>query len=266
MRIFGIYPISQKHDWQWMAELPHTLTLKAGNQDRLVAAGEDEANELLNVLLEELSQRASKNEGDGTAPAVPNPNAPPPLPHLVVIVHDYVEVRKHPALTHAFKLGEQLGVSVIYMVAQQQAIPSECRGVVRLSDEGLVNYAAAGFAGETFDEVYADTMELDMARKVALALLPLHVVQEGEDAVDLPTNVRLLDLLELPFADQLDVEKWWSQPRFGRLRVPIGMGIDGPRWIDLNDAAHGPHGIIAGTTGAGKSELLQSLIVGLAIT
>ena len=77
-----------------------------------------------------------------------------------------------------------------------------------------MTYAAAGFAGETFDEVYADTMELDMARKVALALLPLHVVQEGEDAVDLPTNVRLLDLLELPFADQFDVEKWWSAAAF----------------------------------------------------
>ena len=267
VRIFGIYPVSQKHDWQWMAELPHTMALKAGQQDRLVAAGEDEANQLLNVLLEELSLRASKNEGDSTtAPVVPNANQPTPLPHLVVIVHDYVEVRKHPALTHAFKLGEQLGVSVIYMVAQQQAIPSECRGVVRLSDEGLVTYAAAGFAGETFDEVYADRMELDIARKVAHAFLPLHVVQEGEDAVDLPTNVRFLDLVELPYADQLDVEKWWSAPRFGRLRVPIGMGVDGPVWIDLNDAAHGPHGIIAGTTGAGKSELLQSLIVGLAIT
>lgn len=268
VRIFGIYPISQQHDWQWMAELPHTMPLKAGKQERLVAAGEDEANQLLNILLEELSQRASRNEGDGatTSVSAPAQNQPPPLPHLVVIVHDYVEVRKHPALTHAFKLGEQLGVSVIYMVAQQQAIPSECRGVVRLSDEGLVTYAVAGFAGETFDEVYADKMELEMARKVAHALLPLHVVQEGEDAVDLPTNVRLLDLVELPYADQLDVEKWWSSPRFGRLRVPIGMGMDGPVWLDLNDAAHGPHGIIAGTTGAGKSELLQSLIVGLAIT
>ena len=44
------------------------------------------------------------------------------------------------------------------------------------------------------------------------------------------------------------------------------MGLNGPVWLDLNDNAHGPHGIIAGTTGAGKSELLQSLIVGLAIT
>src|SRR5712692_6364197 len=267
VRIFGIYPISQQHDWEWMAELPHTMALKAGKQDRLVAAGEDEANTLLNVLLEELSQRASKNEGDGATPAVPAAEQQPaPLPHLVVIVHDYVEVRKHPALTHAFKMGEQLGVSVIYMVAQQQAIPSECGAVVRLSDDGLLNYAAAGFAGETFEEVYADTVELNIAQKVAHAFLPLHVVQGGEDAIDLPTNVRFLDLVGLPYADQLDVEKWWSTPRFGRLRVPIGMGAEGPLWIDLNEAAHGPHGIIAGTTGAGKSELLCSLIVGLAIT
>jgi len=48
--------------------------------------------------------------------------------------------------------------------------------------------------------------------------------------------------------------------------VFTGQGINGTIWIDLNESAHGPHGMIAGTTGAGKSELLQSLIVGLAIT
>ncbi len=269
VRIFGIYPVSQQHDWQWMAELPHTMPLKAGQQERLVAAGEEEANSLLNVLLEELSQRASKNEGDGTTAPASSSDQASPLPHLVVLVHDYVEVRKHPALTHAFKLGERLGVTVIYMVAQQQAIPGECRGVVRLSDEGQVSYAEIGFGGETFDEVYADIVELEMAQRVAHALLPLHVVQEGDDAVDLPTNVRLLDLLGLSGADQFDAERWWcdgSAPRFGSLRVPIGVGLNGTIWLDLNENVHGPHGIIAGTTGAGKSELLQSIIVGLATT
>ncbi|MHB8598009.1 MAG: FtsK/SpoIIIE domain-containing protein [Ktedonobacteraceae bacterium] len=289
VRIFGVYPASQQNDWNWLANLPHTMPLKAGKQElpmqpgnslgdcsdeaivssstqpgwkeeRLVAVGEDEANILLNVLLEELSQRASKNtesgEKDGDVIS---------LPHFVVVIHDYVDVRKHPALTHAFKLGKELGVTVIYMVAQEQAIPSECRGVIRLSDEGNVTYAAAGFAGETFDEVTADKVELELARRIALALAPLHVAQD-EDDVDLTTNVRLLDLLDIPYADQYDPEKWWKEPRFGRLRVPIGEGLDGTVWIDLNDAAHGPHGIIAGTTGAGKSELLQSLIVGLAVT
>ncbi len=260
VRIFGVYPASQQGDWNWLEKLPHTMPLKSGKQERLVAVGEDEANQLLNILLEELSQRASKHTEAGE-----KDDDEIALPHFVVVIHDYVDVRKHPALTHAFKLGEKLGVSVIYMVAQEQAIPSECRGVIRLSDEGYVMYAAAGFAGETFDEVSPDTIELEMTQRIALALSPLHVAQ-AEDDVDLTTNVRLLDLLDIPYADQYDPEKWWSEPRFGRLRVPIGEGLDGTVWIDLNDAAHGPHGIIAGTTGAGKSELLQSLIVGLAVT
>jgi S-DNA-T family DNA segregation ATPase FtsK/SpoIIIE len=265
VRIFGIYPVSQQHDWDWMAELPHTLPLKAGEQKRLVAAGEEEANALLNILLEELSQRASKHEGEGASTSEPAS----PLPHLLVLVHDYVEVRKHPALTHAFKLGEQLGVSVIYMVAQQQAIPGECRGIVHLSDEGQISYAEIGFAGEAFDEVNADIVELAMARRIAHTLLPLHVVQEDDDALDLSANVRLLDLIGLPGADQFDAESWWSEgsmPRFGSLRIPIGVGLNGTVWLDLNENVHGPHGIIAGTTGAGKSELLQSIIVGLAVT
>jgi len=271
VRIFGIYPISQRQDWDWLAELPHTMPLRANKNQpqRLVAAGEEEANALLNFLLEELSQRASKDEEDGTPQQPSKGEQASPLPHLVIIIHNYVEVQNHPALTHAFKLGKQLGVSVIYMVAQQQAIPSECRAVVRLSDERLVSYAAAGYAGETFDEVYADIVELDMAQKVACALLPIHVTQEGENEVNLPTNVRLLDLIDLPFADQFDPTRWWgngSQPRFGRLRIPIGEGLNGTVWLDLSENVHGPHGIIAGTTGAGKSELLQSIIVGLAVT
>lgn len=258
VRILGIYPASQRQDWDWLQMVPHTAPIKGCKLPRLTGVGQDEAVMLLNFLLEELSLRATRRAETPEAPA---------LPHLVVLVHDYVEVRKHPALVNAFKLGEQLGVSIIYLGAQEQAIPSECRGILRLSDEGKADYAAIGVGGEHLADIAADLLHLEQTITIAKLLSNIHIISEEEEqAADLPTNVRFLDLIDLPFADQLDVEQWWSHPRFGRLRVPLGVGTNGIVWLDLNDAAHGPHGIIAGTTGAGKSELLQSIIVGLALT
>ena len=70
VRILGLFPTSQQQDWAWLKELPHTLPLKQSKQDkleRLFAAGQEEAELLLNVLLEELSQRATRGEGETPA-------------------------------------------------------------------------------------------------------------------------------------------------------------------------------------------------------
>jgi type VII secretion EssC-like protein len=264
VRILGIYPASQRQDWEWLRELPHTMPMRGCKSDRLTATGEDEANELLHFLLEELSQRASKiSETPSAGNAVDRTIT---LPHIVVIVHDYVEVRKHPALTHAFKLGEQLGVSVIYLVAQHQAIPGDCRGVVQLEDDGQLTYAATGSDAEKLENITADALDLEQAMRIARSLGRIQIIHDDDDTSAMPTDVRFLDLIDLAYADQFEPENWWTQPRFGMLRVPIGIGQNGIVWIDLNEHMHGPHGIIAGTTGSGKSELLQSLIVGLTMT
>src|SRR5207302_7659829 len=138
-------------------------------------------NQVLNILLEELGRRASKLEEESASERKRSESksaaAGIALPHLVVIVHDYVEVRQHPTLANAFKLGEQLGVSVIYLVAEEQAIPSECRAVVRLSTEEHVDtdaqqrktsltYAAAGFAGALLEDVRADFVDLATAQRL----------------------------------------------------------------------------------------------------
>src|SRR5204862_3540221 len=63
---------------------------------------------------------------------------------------------------------------------------------------------------------------------------------------------------------------WAPRPHRDRLRVTIGAGPDGqPVELDLKESAQdgmGPHGLLIGATGSGKSELLRTMVLGLAAT
>ncbi|MFE5039115.1 type VII secretion protein EccCb [Streptomyces sp. NPDC056683] len=85
------------------------------------------------------------------------------------------------------------------------------------------------------------------------------------------TDVPFTELFGIGDAERFDVTRAWSQrPPQERLRVPIGVSEDGqPVMLDIKEAAHGgmgPHGLCVGATGSGKSELLRTLILGLAVT
>ena len=77
----------------------------------------------------------------------------------------------------------------------------------------------------------------------------------------LPARVSLVDVLDLTTMNEADVERSWSHADEG-IRAVIGTGLDGPVSIDLGED---PHALMGGTTGSGKSELLQTMIASLAL-
>ncbi|MFJ9411045.1 type VII secretion protein EccCb [Streptomyces sp. NPDC101393] len=84
-------------------------------------------------------------------------------------------------------------------------------------------------------------------------------------------ELRFTDLLEIGDAASVDVARTWRRRTPAeRLRVPIGVDGDGrPVLLDLKEASQqgmGPHGLCVGATGSGKSELLRTLVLGLAVT
>ncbi len=107
----------------------------------------------------------------------------------------------------------------------------------------------------------ADGLDLALARDLALALAPVRdagAVRAG----GVPERARLLDLLGVEEVGEAWVaERWRGSPTGGAV---LGAAAKGSFSVDLR--TDGPHGLVAGTTGSGKSELLQSLIASLAVS
>ncbi|MFC4034379.1 type VII secretion protein EccCa [Streptomyces polygonati] len=91
------------------------------------------------------------------------------------------------------------------------------------------------------------------------------------DAEPLSTDVQLTTLLGIPDLYRHDPAALWRRATgSARLRVPIAVGADGRAVeLDIKESAQGgmgPHGMLIGATGSGKSELLRTLVLGLALT
>lgn len=153
-------------------------------------------------------------------------------------------------------------VKWIYLLQKGQPIPGGCR--VLLKKKGayctLESHQAEGITKQTllYDDIPDETAK-SFAKKLC------EVDFQEEKSREIPKKVTLFELL---MEKQVDVEavrkRWGQNSAVHTLEVPVGMG-EGGKIIRLNahEQGHGPHGLIAGTTGSGKSELLQTFILTL---
>lgn len=135
-----------------------------------------------------------------------------------------------------------------------QQLPEECVTVV---SEGLhgrlrVKEGAADPVEATPDAVSQEWYDI-----VPRGLYPLRDISRSSDGAEIPASSRLLEMLGLPEPEGDEIAARWSHT--GRTtRLVIGESFDGPFVVDL--VSDGPHGLVAGTTGSGKSELLQTIV------
>ncbi|TPW72261.1 FtsK/SpoIIIE domain-containing protein [Schumannella sp. 10F1B-5-1] len=133
--------------------------------------------------------------------------------------------------------------------------------------------------GDTIENVLVDFVEPDRALDYARRLAP--VIDAGAlvaDASDLPRSISLITLLghELVETSEAVIDRWRQnesmhdrtpgiQPKrrkAGKLRAIVGSaGVDA---MHLDLRTQGPHALVGGTTGAGKSEFLQGWVLGMA--
>ncbi|MER6378933.1 type VII secretion protein EccCa [Streptomyces sp. NPDC001127] len=252
-----ILAVAAGHDtlrqWEWAKWLPHSQAAGAVDGAGVRRLISSDARDLEGLLADRLSGRPRFH-----------PSAAPLMeePHIVVVL-DGVSLPPDSVLANLEGLQ---GVTVIEVVpGELTAARGDLAVVVRLGSLSLESASGEVYEGTP------DTLSYESAEALARQLAPLRLVSGGDDSEPLLANLEFTELLNLGDAASVDPQRTW-RPRglAERLRVPIGVGMDGrPVMLDLKEAAQegmGPHGLCVGATGSGKSELLRTLVLGLAVT
>jgi DNA segregation ATPase FtsK/SpoIIIE, S-DNA-T family len=157
--------------------------------------------------------------------------------------------------------GEQ--VSGIVIASSAERLPASCTTVIQMFDGTAEVTLRRPQQGELIDPLLATGVSITTARSCALALARFEDADLELEGGTLPIQVALLDLINMSDPNPVTIgERWRAAAAVGDFTATFALDQDGPFAIDL--VRDGPHGLIAGTTGAGKSELLRSLVAALA--
>ncbi len=258
LRIAACVSDERKADWAWIKWLPHAQ--HPGERDgagpvRLIAA---DAVELERLIGDNLADRPRFDPS-----AVPSREEP-----FVVIVVDGGQVPVGSRFTGG-------GYRNAVVIDVFDPLPPEHEPYtlsLRVTPDLLEVISEDHSGRETVSPLgRPDALTPQRAASLARMLAPYRVSVATEITEPLTTDFELTSLLGIPDLHEHDVEAFWSQLRSeNRLRVPIGVAADGtPLELDLKESAlggMGPHGMLIGATGSGKSELLRTLVLALALT
>lgn len=243
-------------EWSWASWLPHTRVIPLDSSfARSVAVDEDDSRALLTrieSIMDERSRRLQAKIGMESASDI--------LPRLLVVIPDG-SVVSEASLTQILTNGDRLGVSAIVGAESRERMIGEVRQIADLAAGELLEAKS----GKSAEGISFEGLSRAQAENASRLLAPLRDVTQRSAAGEIPESVLLLDLLDLVGCDAAEITARWDATRGSKkLGADIGLSSAGVYNLDLR--VHGPHGLVAGTTGAGKSELLQSIVAALAAT
>jgi len=231
-------------DWDWVKWLPHVVIDGAGRRRLAASAGEGGP---VTAALPSLPAGAHLRRGPH---------------HLVIIDGNPLDGAEAAVVRSALQEGEGRRLCAIALAARRDRLPSLCTVIFEVPGTGPGRLFRPD--GDGAGEVEPWYTAAVAARRVARALARLEDPELDHAAAHLPDSVRLLDLLGWDEPAPAAIAARWDGAGHHFPPVVLGMTEDGPIEIDL--VADGPHGLLAGTTGSGKSELLRALVSSLAAT
>ncbi|MGC3995887.1 MAG: FtsK/SpoIIIE domain-containing protein [Propionicimonas sp.] len=243
--------------WEWLMWLPHVGSAHSPLHGPHLGSAPGTVQALVTGL-EELV--AARREAKGSVPAV------------VLLVEDDAPVERGRLVSLA-EDGPAVGVHLLWLADRHEQLPAACHAY--LVNDDVAKTTTAGFVKETRTAAISRVEPLSAERAGALARQLAPVLDAGAPVLDqssIPRTVSFLGMAGNALATDagVTVERWTEGGSVGsaavrgtaNLRALVGHGSMGELSLDLR--AQGPHALVGGTSGAGKSEFLQTWVLAMA--
>lgn len=261
LAVAGLAPAQRAAEWDWLSWLPHVQAAASLLGCDALAATPGAGATLATALEGLIETRLAAKD---------SPMAVAPLPALVLLIDADAPVER-ARLVELSERGGPAGVFPIWLAPDVAALPAVCRSFLAVTAEGGATTGDV-VAAEQVTPVLAEPVSLDDAEAAARTMAPwVDAGVLGATDAALPNAVSFLDIGGDELVTAAGVQERWQETglamaggkrRASTLRALVGRTGTEPYYLDLR--SQGPHALVGGTTGAGKSELLQTWILGMA--
>ncbi len=247
VKLFFITDENNIGKMSWIRFLPHVFNDMLGMRN--IICDEKSKNILFEYLYKEMSNREETKRNE---------------PQIVLFVYDDVGIKRHP-ISKFIEKANGIGVTFIFFENEKSLIPQHCSMLIKLNENDFSGTLIQSSDGNQAVDFSYEKVSDNMTEYAAMRLAPVYCEEISLEGT-LTKNISLYQLLEITSVDDLDLSNRWGKSQvFKSMAAPLGVKTKNEVvYLDLHDKFHGPHGLVAGTTGSGKSEILQTYILSMA--
>ena len=185
--------------------------------------------------------------------------------YYLVIVDDYDLVKRQEFFKEVSESENDLGFSLVLLEDRLSKLPSKCNNFINIGNRnsGILQNSTEEQVQVSFINEINETINMNKLIPV-LSNVPIEFEYDNNN---LPSSISFLEMEKVGKVEQLSIlNRWNTNDATSSLKAEIGIGEDGElMYLDLHEKYHGPHGLTAGMTGSGKSELIITYILSMAI-